>query len=209
MDIVCWDAIGISCGTWIAFWNGAIGALVAAVLGAAVAFLVVRLTNAQQRHGVERTVEIAALADCVAAMEGLEWAMRRYDQKNPFDVGIHMLPMRAAVARLQMSRKEASPVADILIHWPGNLVQLAEDYQQAVVRGDPFIDDILTSVTEVSTFATVSLPWCTSSKKVKKKDAMKMLRKTDIDLKAAMDKSDDRRSHQKDAVKSSPVLPRT
>src|SRR5690349_17577056 len=67
--IICTEALWVSCGTWLGFWSGVIGALVAAIIGGLVALLVVRLTNSQQRRGVERTVEIAALADCVAAME--------------------------------------------------------------------------------------------------------------------------------------------
>lgn len=186
MDVVCWDQWGITCGTWIALWGGAIGALVAAVLSAGVAYFVVKMTNAQARHGVERTVEIAALGDCVAAMEGLEWAMRRYSKSNPFDAGTYMNSMRAAVARLQMSRKEAGPIADILIHWPGNLSLLAEEYRKAIGRDALNIDDILNAVTEVSTNATVSLPWCTSRDKVRKKEAVGLLQETDKKLNDAL-----------------------
>lgn len=121
-------------------------------------------------------------------MEGLEWAMRRYDKSKPFDTGSYMNPMRAAVARLQMSRKEAGPIADVLIHWPGNLSQLAQDYQKAVGRDALNIDDILNAVTEVSTNASVALPWCTSKDKTRKKDAVELLQQTDNNLKAALSK---------------------
>lgn len=121
-------------------------------------------------------------------MEGLEWAMRGYDKSKPFDTGAYMNPMRAAVARLQMSRKEAGPIADILIHWPGELSQLAENYKKAVGRDALNIDDILNAVTEVSTNATVALPWCTSMDKARKRGSVDLLQQTDIDLKAALSK---------------------
>lgn len=44
--ITCGDAIWISCGTWIALWNGSIGALV----GAAVAAFAIIKTIRTQRH---------------------------------------------------------------------------------------------------------------------------------------------------------------
>lgn len=113
-------------------------------------------------------------------------AMRRYDNSKPFDTGTYMNPMRAAVARLQMSRKEAGPIADILIHWPGNLSQLAEDYKKAVGRDALNINDILNAVTEVSTNATVALPWCTSKDKALKKGSVELLQQTDDDLNAAL-----------------------
>jgi len=46
--ITCGDALWISCGTWLGFWSGAIGAFVGALMAAGVALLVVWLTNKHQ-----------------------------------------------------------------------------------------------------------------------------------------------------------------
>lgn len=187
--IVCGEFASISCSTWSSFWSGAVGAVVAAVLSAFVALLVVRLTNAQQRHGVERTVEIAALADCVAALEGLDWALSvREDTSSIFDTGPHLIPMRSAVARLQMSRKEAVPVAGLLIHWPSRIGRLATQYQRAALRGAPFAGDVLASLSEIATIATVCLPRCTSRSKSERIDALKMLGNADKKLIADLEK---------------------
>ncbi|WP_091323629.1 hypothetical protein [Arthrobacter sp. cf158] len=187
MDVfVCGEFAWITCGTWLGFWSGAIGALVAAFVGGMVALFVVRLTNAQQRHGVERTVEIAALADCVAVMEGFESAVRRHkDPEQTFDSAGFLAPMTSAVARLQMSRQEAKPVADILIHWPGKLRGMALHYDRATLRQEPFARDVFIALQEAITTATVVLPWSTSSKKKKRSEALKLLREADTNLDAA------------------------
>lgn len=53
MDLfVCGDALWISCGTWIAFWNGAIGALVGALV--AVLAIVKTIGTQRQLFAIER-----------------------------------------------------------------------------------------------------------------------------------------------------------
>lgn len=136
--IVCGDALWISCGTWIAVWNGFIGASAAAAAGALVALVVVRLTNGQQRHGVERTVEVAAIADFVAAVGELDWALRyRMQEPTEFDSGPYILRMRAAIARLMMARPESREIADILMLWPEKLHNLV-----VIVPGVPHEEDV-------------------------------------------------------------------
>ncbi|QDG87141.1 hypothetical protein [Pseudarthrobacter sp. NIBRBAC000502770] len=183
---VCGNFFSITCGTWLGFWSGVIGALVAAILSAGVAYLVVRMTNGQAQRGVEQTIEAAALGDCVAAIEGLEWAMRRHEPYAKFDAGTYMIPMRAAVARLQMSREEAVSVAHILIHWPGELSHLAKKYKEAVREEAPQTDDILDRVANVITKATVALPGSVSKDKTVRKDSAELLLEADNALKDAL-----------------------
>jgi hypothetical protein len=183
MDIVCGDALGVSCGTWIAVWNGAIGAFVAAVLGGAVALVVVRLTNAQQRRGVERTVEIAAVADLVAAIEELEWAVHvRVEAGKPFDPSPYMVPMRAAITRLWMSSHEAEPLAELVLQWPLKLGRLVSAYTDALARKEPYASEIAQSISDVSTAAMVGLPRCYSKRTGIRADAVAMLKQTNKHL---------------------------
>lgn len=56
--IVCGDALWISCGTWIAFWNGAIGASVGATV--AVVAIVRTIRTQRQLFAVERAQNYTA-----------------------------------------------------------------------------------------------------------------------------------------------------
>ncbi|MCY1675602.1 hypothetical protein OVA06_12945 [Pseudarthrobacter sp. SL88] len=173
MNIVCGDALGISCGTWIAFWNGAVGAFVAAVIGGGVALIVVRLTNAQQRRGVERTVEIAAVSDIVAAIEELEWVVYVHVQPGkPFDPRPYLVPMRAAITRYWMSSRDAEVVGEIILTWPIKLGRLIASYQTAVKREEPYASDILRSISDLSTIAMIALPKFSSTRLGHRSDAL-------------------------------------
>lgn len=167
MNIVCGDAFGVSCGTWIAFWNGAIGAFVAAVLGGVVALIVVRLTNAQQRHGVDRTVEVAAVADFVAAIEELERVvLYRLEDPRTFDALPYTLRMRAAITRLSLSRKAAVPVADQLYLWPTALEILVEAYLTAKREDYARSKELAQKLSYVCDAAARWLPICASRSKI-------------------------------------------
>lgn len=178
MNIVCGDALGVSCGTWIAFWNGAIGALVAAILGGTVALLVVRLTNAQQRRGVAKTIEIAALADFISHIEELEWELgASIDEERDFENKKSTLALRAAAVRLQMSSKEAEPIADILRLWPYKLDKLVLLHQLAKVMGKPYGEQIYDVIASASTTASAWLPGCTEPREIHK--CLRKLREED------------------------------
>ncbi|MGM7776112.1 hypothetical protein ACSVHC_08850 [Arthrobacter sp. KNU-44] len=71
MDLICGDTLGITCGTWVQLWSGAIGAFVAAVIGGIVALMVVRMTNAHQRKMASHGRVLGAIADFNAAISAL------------------------------------------------------------------------------------------------------------------------------------------
>lgn len=187
--IVCGEALWVSCGTWIGFWSGAIGAFVAAVLGGVVALVVVRLTNAQQRHGVDRTVEVAAAADFIAAVEELEWAVK-YRMKDPetFDPGSYVLLMRAATTRLHLARVESQVVADVLVQWPEKMHGLVQSYRLALMKDAPEARDIVKALSSASTGVTVVLPFCLSRSKTKQKAGLQSLKDADRTLDLALER---------------------
>ncbi|WP_324644176.1 hypothetical protein [Pseudarthrobacter sp. LT1] len=125
-SFVCSDYFSITCGTWIALLNGSVGALVSAVIGGLVALLVVRLTNAQQRRAANRTVEIAAIADFISAMEEAWDVVLRRSAVESFDRGKHTRLMRAPAIRLEMSSKAAQAVSEVIMFWPYELTDLMD-----------------------------------------------------------------------------------
>lgn len=191
MNIICGDAFGVSCGTWIAFWNGAIGAFVAAIIGGGVALLVVRLTNAQQRRGVSRSVEIAAIADFVSAMEELDWdAHYKVSEGEIFDPGKHVLLLRAATTRLAMSHKDGEALAAILTHWPYHMSSLVLKHRRAHERGLPFAADILRTLSSAATSATVCLPSCSAADRTKRASALQGMQDADQKLREDLERYD-------------------
>ncbi|MBD1593712.1 hypothetical protein HC744_16910 [Arthrobacter sp. S1_S22] len=129
--IVCGDALWISCGTWIAIWNGAIGAFVAAVIGGLVALGVVRLTNAQQREQANEGRVIAAIADFVAEAHGLRSV---YDAGDDGAVEERYLRMKAAVVRLRMASRSVWHLSQILEEWTYQLRKATLLYERAEVH---------------------------------------------------------------------------
>lgn len=114
MDLIaCGDALWISCGTWIGFWNGAIGAFVAAIIGGLVALTVVRLTNRQQATHAEETRQIAALADLLGANE--QFSQTYHSSLDGVSRGV--VPIRSAIARLQMSQGMTRELGTKLSGW--------------------------------------------------------------------------------------------
>ncbi|MCF3137652.1 hypothetical protein LRQ04_00145 [Paenarthrobacter sp. AR 02] len=109
MDVItCGEALWISCGSWLGFWNGSIGALTSALLAAGVATGVVLATNRkqsqlarialdaqseslqeqlnEQRREGSRHRELAAIAELVAETHALWWRPELIwvDSGNPF-----------------------------------------------------------------------------------------------------------------------------
>lgn len=121
--IVCGEALWISCGTWIGFWSGVVGAATSALLAAAVAYGVVWATNKhqsrlaanalkaqsaalntqleEQRQEASKAREIAAMADVVAKTNDLWW--------NPSSISdLAQSPVPDAVAAAIRWRLEGS-----------------------------------------------------------------------------------------------------
>lgn len=123
MDLLtCGDFASISCGTWVAFWNGAIGAFVAAVLGGLVALLVVRLTHGQQKRLASEGCEKAAIAELLAATGAM---LKKY-RDGPEAVQDLLLTAEAAAIRWSMESNHASLGAEVQT-WPYYIGQLALD----------------------------------------------------------------------------------
>lgn len=133
--IVCGDALWISCSTWIAIWNGAIGAFVAAVIGGLVALGVVRLTNAQQREQASEGRVIAAIADFVAEAHGLRSV---YDAGDDAAVEERYLRMKASVVRLRMASQSVWKLSQVLEEWTYQLRKATLLYERADVHKSPF-----------------------------------------------------------------------
>ncbi|MCD4850097.1 hypothetical protein LN996_04685 [Arthrobacter sp. AK01] len=130
MNIICGDALGVSCGTWVAFWNGAIGALV----GALVALGVVFFTNALQRRQVRENRELEAVARFVAAMGEAYEELRALDASKPRQLMINLL---TATVRLRLASRETALIADALERWPVALENLAANEVTAAQRDIP------------------------------------------------------------------------
>jgi hypothetical protein len=119
---VCGDFGSISCGTWIAFWNGAIGAVFAAITGALVALGVVFLANGQNTRQAEKSRQMSAIADFVAAAESIVQA--REPDARGYPTHDVLLMMRAAHVRLRMSGNDVQDLAEAIRDWPYRLYQL-------------------------------------------------------------------------------------
>jgi hypothetical protein len=195
--IVCGDALWISCGTWVAFWNGVIGASVAAAAGAVVALIVVRLTNAQQQQGVDRTVEVSAIGDFVASVSDLEWSLN-YKNQEPakFDSGLHILPMRAAVARLKMARPESRLIAEQIEWLPDRIHNLVILYQISLHRQLGHSPEILVSLSNICTSIGIALPLAVSRDAAQRDAGRLLLEEIDGKVAAAMDTFGKRLSEQ-------------
>lgn len=99
-----------------------IGAFVAAVMGGLVALLVVRLTNGQSQKQADRSRQMAAIADLVAAAEACahEGQLGRDGLSSPEN----LLLMRSAWTRLKMSGKDSKDLAAVLQKWPYRMASL-------------------------------------------------------------------------------------
>ncbi|MBD1593711.1 hypothetical protein HC744_16905 [Arthrobacter sp. S1_S22] len=121
-NIVGGEALCVFCGTWIGFWNGAIGAFVAAVVGGLVVLGVVRLTNSHQSDLASSARERAAAADMAAARSAMTKKFR--DGKQA--IQDLYLSAEAASLRWQMELTNED-VADELDRWPHPVAMLALD----------------------------------------------------------------------------------
>ncbi|WP_028275218.1 hypothetical protein [Arthrobacter sp. I3] len=117
--IVCGDALWISCGTWIAFWNGMIGALASAVLAAGVALLVVSLANHHQQGLADAALEEQQRLASLALQEQRDLALDALTEQRRlaanasrdqrFQYQRELLEQRSSMAlQLEAQRAEAS-----------------------------------------------------------------------------------------------------
>ena len=160
----------------------------AAAAGAVVAFCVVRLTNAQQQHGVDRTIEVAAIGEVVASASHLEWAIRYKMPSEPleFDSGMHILPMRAAVARIKMARPESHEIADIIELWPDRIHNLVIHYQISKTRNLGHSREVMETISNIVTGIQLALPMAVLKSSKQRSAARRHLRAVDTKIMNAM-----------------------
>ncbi len=103
-------------------WSGAIGSFVAAVLGGLVAFVVVRLTNGQQRRLAAEGREKAAIADLLAATAAM---MKKY-RDGPQAIQDLLIDSEAAAVRWILDSNNEALAAEIRT-WPYRMTVLAHD----------------------------------------------------------------------------------
>jgi hypothetical protein len=131
---VCGNFASFSCGTWLVFWNGAIGALVAAFVGGMVALMVVRLTNSHQSTLAARGRVVAALGDFQAALSELP---RRYtDGKEA--IGQLVVQADAASNRITMDIDDSALATELSL-WPLELGVLAA--RAGDLHGEGFLEE--------------------------------------------------------------------
>ncbi|UKA59182.1 hypothetical protein [Arthrobacter sp. FW306-2-2C-D06B] len=116
MNLICGDALGITCGTWVQLWSGTFGAFVAAIIGGLVALVVVRLTNRHQSKLAAQGRVLAALADFQAALSELQ---RRYTDGREA-IGQLVIQADSASNRITMDLDDF-PLAEELSLWPLDL----------------------------------------------------------------------------------------
>ncbi|WP_324644177.1 hypothetical protein [Pseudarthrobacter sp. LT1] len=132
--IVCGDALWISCGTWIAFWNGAIGAFVAAFVGGLVALGVVRLTNNHQSKLASSAREREAAAEMAAALSSMT---KKYVAGKQTITELYAVA-QAASLRWQMELTNDDMEFEI-DRWPHHVGMLA--FEVINQKGNPEAED--------------------------------------------------------------------
>jgi hypothetical protein len=153
--IVCGDALWISCGTWIAIWNGAFGAFIAALLGGLVALGVVRLTTADQRKQASEGRAIAAIADFVADAH----AMRSiYNAGDGWAIEERYLRMKAALVRLRMASARTAGLSTLLEDWTYQLRKATLLYDRADTYSAPSVKRVAQLIEKVSMDVPAALP---------------------------------------------------
>lgn len=161
--MICGDALGITCGTWIALWNGAIGAFI----GALVALVVVYLTTALQRWQARDAREIEAIAGFVAAVGKAYEVVRAGDPSGPQDL---MVVLLTSTARLRLASSRTAKIADAVESWPSAIQNLATDEQTSVQRGIPLGVDLRMLISDVyATVLAVAPKWQNGNCAVKRK----------------------------------------
>lgn len=109
MDVfLCGEALWISCGTWLGFWNGVIGAFTGAVLAAGVAMLVVWRTNKHQTKLVDRQLDDAG-QKATAALGHQKIAETKALQEQRAALNKQLTEQRESLrTQLDEQRREAS-----------------------------------------------------------------------------------------------------
>lgn len=148
-------------------------------LGVLVALLVVPLTNGQSRRQAEQALQVAALADFVAAAESVLHEMPASELDGAPDL---YLRLRAAHARLAMSGPDAEPLAEVLLSYPGCLATLGRRLRVATSEksddlhdlGDQLEDFVITSALYLSKWTHGSEQLRQEALKVLEFQAMRM-----------------------------------
>ncbi|MFF1382798.1 hypothetical protein ACFVWT_04455 [Arthrobacter sp. NPDC058288] len=109
MDVfVCGEALWISCGTWLGFWEGMMGALTSALLAAGVALMVVWLTNRHQTTLVDRQLQDAQTkAEFALGQQKIDQVKAHREQRTALSTQLRE-QRESLKFQLEEQRKEAS-----------------------------------------------------------------------------------------------------
>ncbi|MFK0040774.1 hypothetical protein ACIQTW_13145 [Paenarthrobacter sp. NPDC090517] len=174
MDVfTCGEALWISCGTWLGFWNGMIGALTSAVLAALVAIMVVKVTNKHQQAIAARALKAQESATETQLTEQRSEASRERTNTAiglmvaAVHHGLHtyrqsinretvLVDMEAALARWMMETQDQD-LKLALSPWPSLLFCLFSEANIAHQRGESAqqaFDRMKKAVAGFTTYAT-------------------------------------------------------
>ncbi|MCQ1951594.1 hypothetical protein NNX28_16880 [Arthrobacter sp. zg-Y859] len=135
-------------------WSGAIGSLVAALIGGLVALGVVRLTNKNQARLAGEAREKAAIADFIASADGF---LTEYSEGRRAIESLLQQTMAASVRwQLELSDED---MASELILWPHHLVNLAVKASEAEADGGDPADEYEALLQAVMEVRFAALEW--------------------------------------------------
>lgn len=103
-------------------WSGAIGSLIAAVIGGFVALLVVRMTNRQARRNAADERMVNAIAELGAELRAFGI---NFDSMEHFDPRREYLSLEARLIKLRLSSIEDPRLVEVLENLPMLLTKLA------------------------------------------------------------------------------------
>jgi hypothetical protein len=183
--IVCGDFASISCGTWVSFWNGAIGAFVAAVVGGYVALRVVQWTGEQEKRHAADAREIAAVADVIAVAEtmALHWRDESHETDELF------MKFRAALLRLRLAGPDTEVIWTHTNKWPELLAEQSESARDSA--GLARLATAMTMVSSVQRLADALVLWTRDGKKSREQSVKQLVIATNI-LKKSTKKDPDK-----------------
>lgn len=173
--MICSDAFGITCGTWIALLNGSIGAFI----GAVVALFVVGLSNKHQRKIARDAREIEAIAGFVAAVGKAYEVSRTIEPSTKQDLVVVLL---ASTARLRLASKRTAKIADTVDRWPSAIQNLVTDEQTAELREIYLGVNVRMLTSEVYQTVLTAAPKWQNGNRAGKKQCLKELQAMSVEL---------------------------
>lgn len=173
--MICGDALGITCGTWIAFWNGSIGAF----MGAVVALVVVGLSNKHQRKNAREAREIEAIAGFVAAVGKAYEVSRTIEPSTKQDLVVVLL---ASTARLRLASKRTAKIADTVDRWPSAIQNLVSNEQTAEGREVYLGVNVRMLISEVYQTVLTAAPKWQNGNRAGKEQCRKELQAMSVEL---------------------------